>query len=220
MPSGKLSQKLQCRQQLSCRLLQIEWGSEVLFAEFLTFVVHRYRYVRVARARETQEFLQVELAWGGIEEIGTAHDTCDVLKSVIDDYRQLICKQAIFAAQNKIPALAQQILLLWPLYRVHEFENFIRHHDAQRSCCLLQLAQAAAIVVDPAHGLNLHTGAITAVDEAALLQIRKRVGISAQALTLVEHWAIPVQAERFECQENLCRRFRRLSSWIEVLHAQ
>ncbi len=48
------------------------------------------RYMQVARLGQAQQFLQVQLAWGRVEQVGTADDVGDALPGVVNDHGQLI----------------------------------------------------------------------------------------------------------------------------------
>jgi len=140
---------------LSGWILLIQGCREVLFAELLSAAVHGNWDVGIVWGRESQQPLQVELAWRRSKQVRPAHDVSDLLKKVIDYYSQLIGNQAILAAQDKVSALFEKALLLLPLYGVHKEDSVVRHHNAQCSRAVQQLPLAAATIIDTSDGLNL-----------------------------------------------------------------
>src|SRR5438067_11504270 len=61
------------------RCIRINRRGEILLAQLLAFFVRHHGDVTVARRRESKQFLEVDLAWGGLEEVRPADDVCNAV---------------------------------------------------------------------------------------------------------------------------------------------
>ena len=66
--------------------------------------------MHVSRGGKSQQVLQINLARRRIQQIGAAHDMRDALEYIVDDYCQLICKQAIRAFHHEIANFGFEVL--------------------------------------------------------------------------------------------------------------
>ncbi|MNN82302.1 hypothetical protein D3C81_1992230 [compost metagenome] len=78
------------------------------------------RHMQVARLAQPQQFLQVELARGVIQQIGPAHDIGDALPGIVQYDRQLVGIQPVAAANHEIANFAPQMLFETPLDAIDE----------------------------------------------------------------------------------------------------
>ncbi len=81
---------------------------------------------------QTQCSLQGDLARSAAEEVGTAHDVRDALSRIVDDDRQLICEQAVAAADDEVTRIAGKIRCLQSLQLVVECDRAGRDPEADR----------------------------------------------------------------------------------------
>ena len=86
--------------------------------------VNRDRNMQVLRCRQTQQFLQVNLPRGGIEQVGTAHDVGDALSGIVYYDRKLVCKKSIAPFQYKIADFLFDALFNSALSQVRETDHF------------------------------------------------------------------------------------------------
>ena len=70
--------------------VQIQGLRSGLFAEFFARFVFDHRHMQVDRGRDAQQALQVNLPPGRFEQIGAAHDMCNLLRRVVDHHGKLI----------------------------------------------------------------------------------------------------------------------------------
>ena len=77
-----------------------------MLTEFIATFVHCDRQMAITRGGQFQRLLQIDLPGSGIEQIAAANDLGNTLVGVIDHDRQLIGKQAIRPADDKIAHLA------------------------------------------------------------------------------------------------------------------
>ena len=73
-----------------------------LLGQLLAVVGEDQRRVQVARRRQAQRALQVDLARGVVGQVLAAHDVGDALRRVVDDHRELVGPQAVGALEHEV----------------------------------------------------------------------------------------------------------------------
>ena len=106
-------------------MARIERWRAVLLAEFVAVGIESHRQVRIARRRQAEHSLQVDLARRRVEQIAAAHHLGDALLGVVDDDRQLVGEQAISAVDDKIPDITRQALVMAALNRIFEADQAV-----------------------------------------------------------------------------------------------
>ena len=76
--------------------------------------------------------LQGDLARSAAEKVGAAHDVSDVLGRIVDDDCQLICEQAVTAADDEVAGVACQLSGLQSLQPVVESDRAGRDPEPDR----------------------------------------------------------------------------------------
>ena len=197
--------------------------------------------MRVARRGKSQQMLQVDLAGRGAQQIASAHDLGDAHGSVVDHHGQLIGKNTIAAAHQKVAALGGERLALGAIRAVHEFNHIVcevvdgRHAQARGRSAqdaatgnLLDRKVSAGAAVDGravagvrrARGVEFGTRAKTGIGEAGVLQLAQGVLVQIQAIVLVVGAFVPLQSQPGQVVNQLSGKFRALAAIVQVLDAQ
>jgi hypothetical protein len=66
--------------------------------------------VQVGGGGQAQQALEQDLAWCGVQQVGTAHHVGDALVGVVHHHGQLVGIKAVGAADNEIPHLPGHVL--------------------------------------------------------------------------------------------------------------
>ena len=98
-----------------------------LFGELLAGSVGHHRQMCIARPSQSKALLQPDLARRRVEQIGSANDGSDPLRSVVDNNRQLVGKLSVGTQENEIANSFLQILPHAPLYPILKRQLMIRH---------------------------------------------------------------------------------------------
>ncbi|MCY1381707.1 hypothetical protein D9M69_696460 [compost metagenome] len=104
--------------------------------------------MQVTRLAEAQQFLEVELARGRVQQVGAAHHLVDALPGVVQDHRQLIGVEAVAPANDEVAHFAAQVLAVLALHAVDEVVFQLRHANADGRVVLRMLGVAAEPRVD------------------------------------------------------------------------
>ena len=72
------------------------------FREFSVGFLDDEGQVRIARNGEFERFLQLDLPGGARQEIGTPDDIINSLVSIVDDDRELVCKDAVAPPEHRV----------------------------------------------------------------------------------------------------------------------
>ena len=85
----------------------------ILFTEFLSVGIGDDRNMAVARLRQPQLLLQIDLASGGIQQVGAAHHVGDPLVSIVHHDGQLVGVESVFAQQSEVgEVVCERVVLL------------------------------------------------------------------------------------------------------------
>ena len=188
--------------------------------------IDREGHMRIARPRQAQEPLKVDLPRCGGQEIGAAHDVGHALCRVIDHDRQLVGMDAVRAAQDEIADFAGEVLIHGPMHAVLDPDS--RVIDAQP---LAARAPAGPQAITTGTGIDrsfateqpfdgdVAAGATARIAEAAATQLGEGVGILGGAPALIQHRLLPVQPEGIQrTQDGVCRTWH-IAGAVEVLDA-
>src|SRR5262245_3622463 len=85
----------------------------------------------VARLRERQRALQIDLPWRAREQVGAAHDSRDILECIVDHDRELVASQSIATFDDDV-ATGAEVEALRALELVIEVDRPIAHAKANR----------------------------------------------------------------------------------------
>ena len=77
-----------------------------------------------------QAALQINLAWRGHQQILTAYNMRDALRSIVHHHRQLVCPKTVRSQQHKIANIMRQILGIIPNNFIIKFNDFIGNAHA------------------------------------------------------------------------------------------
>src|SRR5262249_22177268 len=103
--------------------------------------------VQVARRRQAETLLQINLARRRVEQVGAAHDIGDPLRGVVHHYGELVRVEAVGAPEDEVAHVALQALRLRALRPVGEADFSLGFYpDGARGLSRRQAAAARAAV--------------------------------------------------------------------------
>ncbi|MNS33496.1 hypothetical protein D3C72_656110 [compost metagenome] len=175
--------------------------------------------MQITRLRQAEQFLQVELAGRGVQQVGTANDIGDALPGVVQDHRQLISVEPVTAADHEIADFPPQMLSVLALHPVNEMVFQFRYAQADGRIVSAMAGIAAQARINPVIRLQLFARAGAGVGQALIEQAIEHLGVGIVPLALANQVAIPLEAIAFQCLENGRLGAGFLAGWIKVFHA-
>lgn len=209
----------QCACGIDCR-------RSCLFAQLLPSVVQNNRSMQISRPRRMQQVLEINLSRSGIEQVRATNDIRNALVPIIDNYSQLVGKKSIGALENKIPAVALNILYSQSLRSICEryrFGGYAKTPGSRRATGVNAPAASSRIprlVCRPGDRVGrFATRAAAGIEEASIFQCIECGLVRAGPRALVKNRPVPLEAEFFETLQNCVRRSG-LHAWkIEIFNA-
>ncbi len=101
-----LPQKLQRLTQHDDRLGARQWLGEDLLTELLALIVDRRWQMQITGRRQAKQLLQINLARGRREQIGTTHHLGNTLLRIIHHHGKLVGMEAVGTARDEIADFA------------------------------------------------------------------------------------------------------------------
>src|SRR5579884_4519293 len=128
----------------------------------------------------------MDLAWRGIEQIGTAHDLADALRGVVDDHGKLIGEPALDAPDHEIADGAAQILMLRAVQGIGEGDVGVGHTQTPRRRPRRIGWRGARGGMATGPRFEIAPAAPARIDVTGAMQALERLAIGALAPALVE----------------------------------
>lgn len=177
--------------------------------------------MRIARRRQTERALQLNLPGGAFQEIRAAHHVGNLLCAIVNNHRQLIGNDAVAAPDHDVAETAQRKLActLQTIFEAHGLG--IGDSKTQGSRTLGRGAVAAGTGISARLKLTTRAPcAHAAVGQSEALQLRDGVSKQVAAPALILNLAIPLKSEPLEGAQNLVGAARLHARGIEILDAQ
>jgi hypothetical protein len=179
---------------------------------------------------QTQCGLQGYLARSAAQKVGTAYDVRDVLGSIVDDDRQLICKQTVAPADDEVTRIEGKLRGLQSLQAVLELDRAGRDSEADRGRSIRRPHSVATptgvvqlvglIAAVGLRGLQLGPAARAGEREIGGKQPVERGPIRSVTLALSDYGSGPLKAERRKRRDDLLGAAGHFTRWIEILDSQ
>ena len=179
---------------------------------------------------QTQCSLQGDLARSAAQKVGTAYDVRDVLGSIVDDDRQLICKQTVAPTDHEVTRIAGKVRGLHSLQPVREFDRAGRYAKADGEGPVggpYTVATPTGVVelvgsltVRRLHGLQLCPAARARESETCGEEFVERRSIRSCALTLFRDRPVPFEAESSERCDDVVGAAGHFTRRIEIFDSQ
>ena len=97
-----LVKKLECKEQVAFRMLQVDTTGAMTLAQFLAQFVNRDRQMAIVGRRIAKQLLQPDLPGCGVHQVDASDDVRDPLKVVINHNGELISDQTVTTQNDKI----------------------------------------------------------------------------------------------------------------------
>ena len=169
----------------------------------------------------------MDLPRGRVEEVGAAHDVGHALRRIVDHHGQLVGEQPVGAIEHEVADLARERLPLRSLQAVDECDLRFRnpHPERPRRPAGGQPGTTGARVEARAVDREAERGIGDLAARAAApigmrAQLLQRLAVERLAAALVEHFAVPAEAQRGQRAQDVVGRARLHARPVEILHAQ
>ncbi|MNL09660.1 hypothetical protein D3C87_1304280 [compost metagenome] len=217
--AGILSQRTQGPQQQRRGLIFGQRWRTVGLAEFVAIGLGNQRDVQVTRLPQAKQLLQVELAWRGVEQVGAAHDVGDTLPGIVQHHRQLIGVEPVAAANHEITDIPAQMLMEFTLHPVDEV--VVQYGDTHADGGVFGAVPgiAAESRINAVIRLQLLARARARVGQAVIEQAIEYFGVGIVAVTLANHFAIPLETIAFQRLEDRGLGAGFFTGRVKVFHA-
>ena len=107
-----LAEKAEGRKQGVGGRVGVDGTGEGLLRQLFAGGIGGHRQMGVARRGQAEQALQVNLASGGVEQVGAAHDVGDAGVGIVDHHRELISEQAVGTQHHVIARVGGEVFLL------------------------------------------------------------------------------------------------------------
>ncbi len=124
----RLAEKAQRGAQRRGRRICVDRVCARLLRQLLARGIGGDRQVGVGRLRHAEQALQMDLAGGGVEQVGAAHHVGDARLGIIHHHRQLVGEQAVGAQHHVVAGVEREIFLLPALDGVLEADRALGAH--------------------------------------------------------------------------------------------
>ncbi|SRR5690554_3091846 len=183
----------------------------------------------VLGVRKAENVLKRELAGRARKQIGAPYDFRDPLRGIVYNDSELIGEQSIATTHDEVATLRCEINCNWTLGLILEADGLFRSAKAnrERSIRRADTAAAPAGVVQffacyrcaRLGSLDFGSATGTEVDRISSTKLGEGRLVSFRTEALVDDWAIPFEAERFQRTENGARASRNDARSVEVFYA-
>src|SRR5690606_36988017 len=164
--------------------------------------------------------IEPQLAWRGVQEVGSANDVGHPLGNIVHDYRQLVGDNAVAAADDEVAAAALQRLTDLALQAADEAQGALIHPDAYGVVRgKAKPARTAGARIAPVMGDDLPARAIAVIGQIVVEPLFDGVLIKVQPLALVDHLAVPVQAIAVQRVKYVRSGPGEVAGGIQIFHA-
>ncbi|MNT04313.1 hypothetical protein D3C72_1388880 [compost metagenome] len=177
------------------------------------------RDMQITRLRQAEQFLQVQLAGRGVQQVGTPNDIGDALPGIVQDHGQLIGVEPVAAADHEIADFPAQVLAVLALHPVEEVVLQLRYAQADGGIIGAMAGIAAQPRINPVIRFQLFARTGAGIGQAVIEQAIEHLGVGVVPLALANQVAIPLEAIAFQCLENGRLGAGFLAGWIKVFHA-
>ena len=178
------------------------------------------------RGRHAEQPEQVDLASGGVEQIGSAHHVGDARIDIVHDHRELVSEQPVGAQYDVVAGVGGEVDLLFALDAIDEADPPLRAHAPRPSLAPGGKATTAgARIASRAIAGQRLPGQFAAcagarIRVARCLQSLQRGFVGAGSLALPDDLAVPCKAEALERMQD-ARCSTRHRAWsVHILDPQ
>jgi len=179
---------------------------------------------------QTQCSLQGDLARSAAQKVGATYDMRDFLGGIVDDDRQLICKQTVAPADDEVTRIKGKLRGLQSLQPVHErnragcYQKTDRRRTVRSPHAVATPTKVEQLVGRVAAGrlrcLQLSSTARAGESAASAEQLVERRSLECVTLALSADRPGPLEAERRECRDDLVGAAGHFARGIEIFDSQ
>lgn len=206
------------QQQWNC-LIGLQWRRAVAFPQLVTVGLGDEWHMQITWLWYAEQFLEVQLARRGVEQVGAADNIGHTLQGVVDDNRQLIRVKPVATTDHKVTHFTAKVLLKRALNTI--LEPVQQFGYANTNGCVIRRVPgiSAGTRVNTLKGFELFARAGTRISKAVAEPAIDDFLIGIVAMTLGDQLSIPFKAIAFERFKNCPLSARDFSRRIEVFHA-
>ena len=143
-----LAQRPQRPQQQRPGLIGGERRRTVALAQLVAIRLDDQRHVQVARLRQPEQFLQIQLARRRVEQVGATHHVGHALPGIVQHHGELIGEQAITPSDHEVADFTAQMLTKFALHAIDEVVVQLRHAQADGRVVIGMAGVAAKARID------------------------------------------------------------------------